>query len=91
MGYELTTSQKARVLTKNDINTNEKNKFYVLKIKPRQTWGYSWCRLIAVTINWVIIVYPWMTYIDCKIGSTLYMWGSLAKWRIDQPQLCVNL
>lgn len=32
-----------------------------------------------------------MTYIDCKIGSTLYMWGSLAKWRIDQPQLCVNL
>lgn len=33
----------------------------------------------------------WMTYIDCKIGSTLYMWGSLAKWRINQPQLCVNL
>lgn len=29
MGYELTTSQKARVLTKNDINTNEKK--YVLR------------------------------------------------------------
>lgn len=32
MGYELTTSQIARMLTKNDINTNEK---YVLRYKDK--------------------------------------------------------